>query len=104
MLSLLGSIQPDPFSPAHVPQAGPPSKPLDEESDQDEFPVEETAFGGHEEDDIDIDSDEDTFGMLGRKADEAAAKEAIRRAELASKDKKRNKNKEGAKKQKRSKS
>jgi len=76
MLSLIGSIQPDPFSAEHdsggVPtaqarQAAP--------SSLDAHGVPRDVEG---EDDS---SDEDTFGMLGRLGDEAAAKEAQRRAE-----------------------
>jgi DNA-directed RNA polymerase I subunit RPA43 len=85
MLSLLGSIQVDPFSPAHVP--GPSTKATqfvsDDEVQQDEPPV--------ISEDGDDESDEDTFQQLGRKADEAAAQEANRKAEaeLAVKAKKR---------------
>lgn len=74
MLSVIGSIQPDPFSPEHVPKTVPVS-PESEEADEvlNQLMTEPTG-----EDDLgeDTDEDNDTFRRLGKMADEA------KRAEL----------------------
>jgi DNA-directed RNA polymerase I subunit RPA43 len=96
MLSLRGSIQPDPFSPAHVPQTQTQMTkrglsearsessttvvrdailPLsDQEADDDE------RRGGHAEEEEE-DSEVDAFEQLGRTGDRAVRMEAQRRAE-----------------------
>jgi DNA-directed RNA polymerase I subunit RPA43 len=83
MLSLLGSIQADPFSPEHVPETASslhaPSEELDQQSLGDEPDIE--MDDDHETDDY------DTFRDLGKLGDEAAAKEKAR-IELVEKDKK----------------
>lgn len=89
MLSLLGSIQPDPFSDAHTadhtvqtttkpkarkaPEPAPAPVPEAEEADSDE---------------------EDTFQALGRLGDEAAAREAAQKAEQQAKNERKRKRKE----------
>ncbi|TFY65227.1 hypothetical protein EVJ58_g2109 [Rhodofomes roseus] len=81
MLSLVGSIQPDPFSPDHQ-----PALPTQTASSSREV---SRVLAGPLEDDVgvaelDLDEglgtdEEDTFGMLGRLGDEAAAREAEER-------------------------
>ncbi|KAG6813640.1 hypothetical protein H0H92_008877 [Tricholoma furcatifolium] len=85
MLSLLGSIQPDPFSTAHVPESGPATKTSPTESEvevQKEIEVIDEDDG--------LDSDEDTFKTLGKNAAEAEE------AALAEKEKKRKRKAEKA--------
>ncbi|KAG6852231.1 hypothetical protein C0991_001810 [Blastosporella zonata] len=101
MLSLLGSVQPDPFSPEHVPQNGPAGKasPTQSEEVEDEIDLEEEELES---------DDEDTFKTLGKLSDEAAAAEAAQRAaaeevELAAKDKKRKREEKKEKKEKKTK-
>ncbi|KAF8200868.1 hypothetical protein BJ912DRAFT_921453 [Pholiota molesta] len=66
MLSLLGSLQPDPFSPRHIVNQQPEKKDEDEESsasdedDQDEATDAESGLEEEEEEEED-DSDMDTF-------------------------------------------
>ncbi|KAF8894143.1 hypothetical protein BD779DRAFT_1505440 [Infundibulicybe gibba] len=84
MLSLLGSIQTDPFSPDHVPRAGP----LNDTSGgtgSDSEGSGEPDEGMYNEDALEIASDdeEDTFVKLGLEADKAASREAKRKAEVA---------------------
>ncbi|KDQ55861.1 hypothetical protein JAAARDRAFT_133675 [Jaapia argillacea MUCL 33604] len=79
MLSLLGSIQPDPFSPLHVPENIQTSQPSREASSEPVPPVIDDEDHEMVNDDSD-DDEEDTFGRLGRMGDEAAAQEAARRA------------------------
>lgn len=85
MLSLVGSIQSDPFAPEHVPShtngaasQSEPAADLEPVGLTDELQQMGLDEGG--------DSEEDTFGMLGRLGDEAAAREA---EEAATKEKKR---------------
>jgi len=96
MLSLVGSVQPDPFSPEHVPSHQTPvassSRPqraaaalatLDEPDDDQ---VDDELLEGGSDD------EEDTFAMLGRRGDEAVKRDAERRAkeeEAAKKERKR---------------
>ncbi|KZT10747.1 uncharacterized protein LAESUDRAFT_721116 [Laetiporus sulphureus 93-53] len=70
MLSLVGSIQPDPFSPEHVPrQTVAATTDVRDEPGVDEFhPVEEI----NEDDGSEV----DTFELLGRMGDQAKAREA----------------------------
>lgn len=93
MLSLQGSIQPDPFSPEHVPHpdkvALPPHFSQDEESE-----VEAQEGGGKEDDEGEEESDEDGFKHLVRLTDEAQASQKAKRAkEEAERLKKANKRK-----------
>ena len=86
MLSLVGSIQPDPFSPEHVPDnsilsttTAPKRRVVEEQTiaiEVDE-PANEPGADEGEED------DEDAFEMLGRMGDEAErkAKEAAEKKE-----------------------
>ncbi|KAG6917424.1 hypothetical protein DXG01_002510 [Tephrocybe rancida] len=99
MLSLLGSIQSDPFSPEHVPESGPAAKASPGDSELERAEVANEIELGEEAEEDELDSDEDTFQTLGKTSDEAAAAEAARRdaaaaAALAEKEKKR-KRKEG---------
>jgi len=87
MLSLRGSIQPDPFSPEHVPR--PLGKATSEPASESSTAVvrnsvmqfEEEEEGDREGEEDEDDSEVDTFERLGRMGDEAAALEAKRRAE-----------------------
>lgn len=76
MLSLIGSIQADPFSPEHVPEKNvqisvpPPRRQANEaESEVDE------AMGDEPDSE-----NEDTFETLGRLGDAAAEREAVKKA------------------------
>lgn len=77
MLSLTGSIQSDPFSPSHVPENA--HNQQQEATSKSHGGASPDPFGD-EVPDAAEDSDEDTFGMLGRLGDEAAAQDAERRA------------------------
>ncbi|KAG6868108.1 hypothetical protein C0993_007518 [Termitomyces sp. T159_Od127] len=105
MLSLLGSIQSDPFSPEHVPESGPAAKPNPTESELERADVRD-EIQSEEEDESD--GDEDTFKALGKMSEDALAQEKARRladeeAAMAEKEKKRKRKAERAdnKKQKR---
>ena len=80
MLSLVGSIQSDPFSPEHQPAPAMPTASSSREVSRVlAGPLDDTAIV-----DLDLDEglgtdDEDPFGMLGRLGDEAAAREAEER-------------------------
>ncbi|KAH9948666.1 hypothetical protein B0H21DRAFT_655967, partial [Amylocystis lapponica] len=93
MLSLVGSVQLDPFSPEHVPShqtAAASTSQVNRAQAELEEPEADPALddfpnGGS-------DSEEDTFEMLGRRGDEAVARDAERRAkeeEAAKKERKR---------------
>jgi DNA-directed RNA polymerase I subunit RPA43 len=69
MLSLLGSLQNDPFSPEHVAERGSPSKTVLGESDIEDIEVEREIEPSPEEEDIEI----DTFERLGKMSDKAEA-------------------------------
>lgn len=75
MLSVIGSIQLDPFSPEHVPKRTTPVSPESEEVDEvlNQLLTESVATGDLEED---SDEEDDAFRRLGKMADEA------KRAEL----------------------
>jgi DNA-directed RNA polymerase I subunit RPA43 len=74
MLSLLGSVQHDPFSPEHVPRnaqsVGTPSPASEDE-------VAQITVGGSDDDE----SDGDVFTHLGKMGDEAVVREARRQEE-----------------------
>lgn len=101
MLSLLGSIQPDPFSPEHVPETGKGDK---AESEAEDLEVQQEIEPG-EEDDDEIESDEDTFKALKEKG-AAVARQAAEAAVEVKKEMKRKRriDKAEEKKQKRTKS
>jgi len=80
MLSLRGSIQLDPFSPAHVLQTS--MKTSEEPSETSTAAVRDAVFPPEEEEEEEG-SDVDTFEQLGRMSDNAVAMEAKRRAEEA---------------------
>ena len=80
MLSLLGSIQYNPFSPEHAPSNG---RAADSPRPGSEEEVAQIAVEGTEDDE----SDEGAFSQLGRMRDEAA-REAERKAEAEKKEKK----------------
>jgi DNA-directed RNA polymerase I subunit RPA43 len=83
MLSLQGSLQPDPFSPAHVPRttmkaiSEPPSESSTAVVRDVILPLEEEEEGYDEEDEV------DTFERLGRMGDEAVALEMKQRTDEA---------------------
>jgi len=77
MLSLLGSIQPDPFSPEHVPESGKRQQ-VESEGEDSEF---RRAPDPEEDDDEEIETDEGTFMALGNRTDELAAAGACARRE-----------------------
>jgi DNA-directed RNA polymerase I subunit RPA43 len=82
MLSLRGSIQPDPFSPAHVPQMT--MKAMSEPASESSTAVVRDVilpFEEEEEEEEGEDEEIDMFERLGRMGDEAVALEAKRRAE-----------------------
>ncbi|PIL35831.1 hypothetical protein GSI_01491 [Ganoderma sinense ZZ0214-1] len=98
MLSLVGSIQPDPFSPEHVPKASlttvstasrkaaasqPPSAPLSERE------VDAMIDDDDDDDDDDDGSDMDPFGKLGKMGDEAERRAREAQEAEARKEKKR---------------
>src|ERR1700691_3608480 len=103
MLSLRGSIQPDPFSPAHVPQTS--MKAMSEPASESSTAVVRDAIlpleEEEEEEEGTNESGVDTFERLGRMGDEAAAKAAKRRAEEAKEAEAENEEKERKKKRKR---
>lgn len=97
MLSLVGSIQNDPFSPGHVPETGTSKTTVSTQSD-DDLPSRPLDAGAIENG-VDDDSENDTFQQLGKMADEAAAAEAKRKASIAEfnrKEKKRKRKSTGA--------
>ncbi|KAG5342924.1 hypothetical protein C0989_005873 [Termitomyces sp. Mn162] len=106
MLSLLGSIQSDPFSPEHLPESGPAAKASPTESELERAEVQnEIQLADDDESD-----DEDTFKTLGKMSEDAAAQEkarrlAVEKATLAEKEKKQKRKAENgeSKKQKRKK-
>lgn len=69
MLSLQGSIQPDPFSPTHVVQTHTTRQVEDAETDVDNIEAEVED----ESEDDEAGSDVDTFKLLGHQAAEAVA-------------------------------
>jgi DNA-directed RNA polymerase I subunit RPA43 len=90
MLSLLGSIQPDPFSPEHTIHA---QSKKGAHSEVEEDVAEEKS---ELDDSLDDDGDEDTFTLLGKQADQAALQEAKRKVEEArEKPEKKKKRKDG---------
>jgi DNA-directed RNA polymerase I subunit RPA43 len=74
MLSLQGSIQQDPFSPAHVAQLSSARQTEETETDIDQL---EKQL--EEESDEDVGSDVDTFKLLGHQAAQAAAADKRKR-------------------------
>ena len=81
MLSLVGSIQSDPFSPEHQP--APPTQTASSSREVSRVltgPLDDTAMAELDLDEGLATDEEDTFGMLGRLGDEAAAREAEERA------------------------
>ncbi|OCH84540.1 hypothetical protein OBBRIDRAFT_786051 [Obba rivulosa] len=77
MLSLIGSIQPDPFSPQHNPSPASATAPSRQPAPSANPATAEPVDAGEE----DLSEDEDTFGMLGRLGDEAVARAAQRQAD-----------------------
>ena len=83
MLSLVGSIQPDPFSPEHVPDnsiistTAPKRRPIEKQPVVVDEVTDEAAVADEEGE------EEDAFEMLGRMGDEAErkAKEAAEKKE-----------------------
>ena len=80
MLSLIGSIQPDPLSAAHVPDHSVQTTASNKARPR-KAPAPEPIVEDIEIPDAAEDSDEeDTFQQLGRLGDEAAAREAAKKA------------------------
>lgn len=88
MLSLLGSIQSDPFSPEHVPESGPAAKTSPTESEIERAEVQKEI---QPDDEDESDDDEDTFQMLEKMSGHAekARRLADEEAALAEKETKR---------------
>ena len=80
MLSLLGSIQPDPFSPEHVPESGKRQQ-IESDAEDSELHRAPDPQEDDEDDDSEIETDEDTFKALGHRTDEIATAEAYSRRE-----------------------
>ena len=80
MLSVIGSIQLDPFSPEHVPKRTAPASPESEEVDEvlNQLLTESVATGDLEED---SEEEDDAFRRLGKMADEAKRAELKAREE-----------------------
>ncbi|ESK88455.1 dna-directed rna polymerase i complex subunit rpa43 [Moniliophthora roreri MCA 2997] len=94
MLSLLGSLQKDPFSPLHVPATKNSETSDAENAEKVDTELRAlTPVGNEEEQGVISDEDEDTFKTLGRKADEAKkkAEEAREREKDKEKEKKKKK-------------
>lgn len=99
MLSVIGSIQPDPFSPEHVPKRTAPASPESEEAD--EVPNQLVVESAAADDLEDSDEANDTFRRLGKRADEAKqaglkAREEAEAAAVAAKAAKKRKKKRRA--------
>jgi DNA-directed RNA polymerase I subunit RPA43 len=79
MLSIIASIQPDPFSPEHVPKSAAPVSPESEEADEvlNQLVMEPVATDDPE----DSDEENDAFRRLGKMADEAKRAELKAREE-----------------------
>ena len=100
MLSVIGSIQLDPFSPEHVPKRTEPISPESEEADEvlNQLITEQAATDDLE----DSDEENDAFRRLGKMADEAKraelkAREEAEAAVVAVKATKKEKKKKGSK-------
>jgi DNA-directed RNA polymerase I subunit RPA43 len=80
MLSVIGSIQPDPFSPEHVPKRTAPASQESEEADEvlNQLAIEPAATDELEED---SEEEHDAFRRLGKMADEAKRAELKAREE-----------------------
>jgi len=82
MLSLLGSIQPDPFSPLHTPAAT-RGKSTEASDAENKLVAEELLAGlsAQEDGDESDGSDNDGFQALGKKAGQASAEAARRKVD-----------------------
>lgn len=79
MLSITGSIQPDPFSPEHVPKR---TVPVSSESEEADEVLNQLVTEPATADDLeDSDEENDTFRRLGKMADEAKRAELRAREE-----------------------
>ena len=80
MLSVIGSIQPDPFSPEHIPKRTAPASPESDEANEvlNQLVIEPAIAGDLEED---SDDEDDAFRRLGKMADEAKRAELKAREE-----------------------
>jgi DNA-directed RNA polymerase I subunit RPA43 len=77
MLSVIGSIQLDPFSPEHVPKRAAPASPESEEADE----VLNQLVAAAEDLEEDSGEEHDAFRRLGKMADEAKRTELRAREE-----------------------
>lgn len=80
MLSLLGSIQSDPFLPEHVPESGKRQQ-VESGAEDSEFHQAPDRGEDDDDDDSEIEIDEDIFKALGNRTDEIAVAEACSRRE-----------------------
>ena len=90
MLSLVGSIQDDPFSPIHT-----PTTKFSETSDAEKVQVDNQLrelTPDEDNEESDSDGEEDTFATLGKKADEAKKRAEAERQTAQEKKKKKRKN------------
>ena len=78
MLSVIGSIQPDPFSPEHVPKRAAPVTPESEEADE---VLNQLITDPAVPDDLEDSEEDDAFRRLGKRADEAKRAELKAREE-----------------------
>ena len=80
MLSVIGSIQSDPFSPEHVPKRTAPVTPESEEADEvlNQLMTEQTPGDDLGED---TDGEDDRFRRLGKRADEDKQAKLVARQE-----------------------
>jgi DNA-directed RNA polymerase I subunit RPA43 len=98
MLSLIGSIQPDPFSPEHVPQQQTKSdRAQSPQSSPPPYPVLDPAESEASNDDED---DKDAPARLGSVNDHGAARKAKKGKETPEKERKREKKEEKKRKRK----
>ncbi|KAF7793962.1 hypothetical protein EIP86_005086 [Pleurotus ostreatoroseus] len=102
MLSLVGSIQSDPFSPTHVPDnsivtvtSTAPRRPV--QAEPQDIAMDEDEGGEEGEAAAENESDEDAFEALGRMGDEATARKAKEEADKKERKRKRKEEKAAAK-------
>lgn len=95
MLSLVGSIQSDPFSPHHVPTSSSPTLSQEEAAVLNELELDAADPSG----DSDDDSQSDPFAQLGKIADKSKEAERRAREDAAQKEKPKKKKRKAAEKE-----